>query len=153
MRSAEQNWLNKQRIMIKKRNLYDCFCLYLYVTVKDENELIGRDRRTRAMNDKSDDLSEISHYIDCDDNTESSIVSLVDVMSYQERIVFVSYYYNQLSIEEIAKETGISGKTVRSCLTDTSRKVADIVGHTGMYYVALMIFLALGNEASLCYPP
>ncbi|MCR5602566.1 MAG: sigma-70 region 4 domain-containing protein [Lachnospiraceae bacterium] len=105
------------------------------------------------MNDIGHDLSEQWPYVNDDDNTESRIARLVDMMSYQERAVFVSYYYNQLSIEDIASETGIPIRTVYSCLADASRKAADIAGHTGKYYVALMIFFALGNEASVCHPP
>lgn len=84
---------------------------------------------------------------------EASIANLVDMMSYRERIVFVSYYYNQLSIEEISAETGMPIGTVHSCLTGVSKRVAETIGHTGMYYVAIMIFFALGNEAAGCSPP
>ena len=105
------------------------------------------------MNDIGHDLSEQWPYVNDGDNTESRIARLVDMMSYQERIVFVSYYYNQMSIEDITKATGIPIRTVHSCLADASRKAAETAGHTGMYYVALMIFFALGNEACLCHPP
>ena len=84
---------------------------------------------------------------------EKCIVQLIDEMSVTERCVFVSYFYNQMSTNEIAQETGSSEYRIRQYLLSAIRKVITIIGQGGMYYAALMIFLAMGNEAVMCQPP
>ena len=79
---------------------------------------------------------------------EKHISNLIDKMDHPARIIFVSYYYNQMSVDEITQEIGLSSDTIMRLLFDSSNEVIKTIGNGGIYYVALMTFLALSNEAT-----
>ncbi len=84
---------------------------------------------------------------------KNHIASKIDKMESLERLIFISYYYNQLSIDEIVNETGLSSEKVRKYLMISSNEIIKEVGEGGIYYAALVSFLTMGEEAVVYRPP
>ena len=84
---------------------------------------------------------------------EELIGHLIDRISNLERWIFVCYYYNHMSIEEIANETGFEKEIIAKHLSSSSNKVIKEIGEGGIYYAALIAFLSMGDEATNCRPP
>lgn len=83
-----------------------------------------------------------------DDNTvEERISGLISNMDYKERMVFIGYFYNQMSITDITLTTGISKKEIKKYLVGSCKKIAGMIGEGGTYYAALVSFLSMGEEA------
>lgn len=81
------------------------------------------------------------------------ISRIIDGIENTERIIFVSYYYNQMSIEEIAAEVRLPAKAVWDSLIRISNEIIRETGEGGIYYAALLAFLEMGSEAAECRPP
>ena len=88
-----------------------------------------------------------------DDTMEKRIACMIEGMGSIERLIFIGYYYNQMSIDEIADETGLTTETVGKYLLESSNKIINEAGEGGIYYAALISFLAMGAEAVECHPP
>lgn len=84
---------------------------------------------------------------------EQRIADLICEMDFQERFIFVSYYFNQMSVEELAEETGYTDAFVKETLSQSSNKAINVIGKGDKYYAALVSFLAMGEEAVVCVPP
>ena len=79
---------------------------------------------------------------------EEIISCEIESMDFPEKQIFVCYYYNQMTVDEIAREVGIDRKAVVRYLIDSSKKIIKLIDEGGIYYMALMSFLAMAEEAT-----
>lgn len=70
------------------------------------------------------------------ENTEKSnlIINEINSMKYEDKTIFVSYYYHSKSIREIAKEINISEEKVKSRLFRIRRKLKKVLERRGYSY-------------------
>lgn len=57
------------------------------------------------------------------------VMAAVNALPAKQKIVIVLYYYDELSVEEIASTVGISTGTVKSRLFTARKKLKDYLGH------------------------
>lgn len=86
---------------------------------------------------RENNVEDISKYIDtaavndevCDE--DSDILYVVKSLKWEYRIVIIMYYYNEMSVKEIAKTLGISNGTVKSRLSRARNKLKHILEGNG----------------------
>lgn len=57
------------------------------------------------------------------------VMTAVNALPAKQRVVIVLYYYDELSVEEIASMAGISAGTVKSRLFTARKKLKQLLGH------------------------
>ena len=84
---------------------------------------------------------------------------IIDGLTDMQRLCVISFYYNQMSQEEIAQELGIPVNTVKSHLNRAKEKIKAAVIEldkekgTRLYSLAPFMLLLLGAEAEACTVP
>ena len=70
---------------------------------------------------------------------EKHISNLIDKMDHPARIIFVSYYYNQMSVDEITQEIGLSRDTVMRLLFDSSNEVIKRHSTECLFFISIFL--------------
>ncbi|MDO4332503.1 MAG: sigma-70 family RNA polymerase sigma factor [Eubacteriales bacterium] len=132
----------------------------IYQYLKKNPDQLLKEEEQEAVFEQLEQTDEALMPEDVMDNRETQrlIGEIINSLSEEQRLSIVAFYFNQMSIKEIAEAYGIPENTVKSHLSRGKKKIKDGVlelekKHGTKLYatgIAAILFFVLDKEASAC---